>query len=489
MGTPSRNRYQDDDRPAPNNLNAERSILGAVLLDNTSLKVAREKMDFGDFFHAAHRQIFLSMISLSEKNSGIDLVTLTEELSQQQKLEASGGAAYLSQLMDGMPRVSNIAYYCEIVHEKAMLRHVMATANHILHRAGEEFAKPAELADELLKSATQTGTPYANPAIVVGFADLLTLKLQPAEFVIEPLLTVGGVMMLYSPAGAGKSFVQTEIATCLALGPENNVTKIFPWPLKRRFRVLYVYGEMHGSMIQERAISIAKGHGVLELPDDFNAYFGVMCKEFQRMPDGPRHARGWRPSIATELDRKYVRERTLAGGFEVLILDNISTLWPASQEGDSDRAARLQDWLIDLNQAGISVIELHHAGKSGEQLGSSTHEHILDSTVKLVRPANYEKEQQLRCEVRIQKVRAECRDPRLLAPFEISLRTGMDDGAQWLMKPSKYANLQAAFEMFSLDMKAQEISRELNIPARTVYRYQKQYKENPRADFHMDEKA
>src|SRR5438876_12149363 len=119
------------EKPLPNNLDAERSVLGAILLDNNALNIAIENLRPEDFFHDHHRLVFTHMIALGESQQAIDLVTLTEELHRKGDLEASGGAPYLAALADGMPKVSNAEHYERIVKEKAILRNMIQTTNKI----------------------------------------------------------------------------------------------------------------------------------------------------------------------------------------------------------------------------------------------------------------------------------------------------------------------------------------------------------------------
>src|SRR6266436_1391600 len=130
------------EKPLPSNVDAERSVLGAILLDNNALNAAIENLRPDDFFHDHHRRIFTQMISLGEAQQAIDLITLTEELHRHGDLEAAGGAPYLASLADGMPRVSNIEHYARIVKEKAILRHLIHATRGIQQRAfrGEEGA-------------------------------------------------------------------------------------------------------------------------------------------------------------------------------------------------------------------------------------------------------------------------------------------------------------------------------------------------------------
>ena len=110
------------ERPMPHNVEAERSILGAILLDNNAINAAIEKLKPEDFFHDHHRRIYQQMITLGEAQQAIDLVTLTEQLQRGGELEAVGGAAYVSQLMDGVPHITNVEHYARIVKEKSLLR-------------------------------------------------------------------------------------------------------------------------------------------------------------------------------------------------------------------------------------------------------------------------------------------------------------------------------------------------------------------------------
>src|SRR5579885_2383026 len=91
------------EKPLPNNLDAERSVLGAILLDNNALNTAVENLRPEDFCRDQHRRVFTQMIALGESQQAIDLITLTEELHRRGDLEAAGGAPYLAALADGMP--------------------------------------------------------------------------------------------------------------------------------------------------------------------------------------------------------------------------------------------------------------------------------------------------------------------------------------------------------------------------------------------------
>jgi replicative DNA helicase len=160
------------ERPLPHNLDAERSILGAILLDNHALNPAVEKLKTDDFFLDPHRRIFERMIALAEAQQAIDLVTLTEDLHRSGGLEAAGGAAYLAQLVDGVPRISNVEHYARIVKEKSMLRHLAHTALAIQERA----LAAEEDADAILDNAESSIFELADDRIragLIGVKDLV----------------------------------------------------------------------------------------------------------------------------------------------------------------------------------------------------------------------------------------------------------------------------------------------------------------------------
>jgi replicative DNA helicase len=159
------------ERPLPHNLDAERSVLGAVLLDNHMLNAAVEKLRADDFFLDQHRRVFQQMIVLGEAQKAIDLVTLTDELHRKGELEAAGGAAYLAQLVDGVPRVSNVDHYARIVKEKAVLRNLIHTTYAIQQQALEA----EEDADAILDRAESSIFQLAEDRIRAGFVGVKEL--------------------------------------------------------------------------------------------------------------------------------------------------------------------------------------------------------------------------------------------------------------------------------------------------------------------------
>lgn len=136
------------DRALPNNVEAERFILGAIFLDNTTLNQAAEQLKPDDFFLVSHRRIFEKMIGLFELGRGIDPITLQEELRRAAELELVGGPAYIASLFDGVPRFSNIENYVKIVKGKSMLRRLIVASNQIMAKAFDDEDEPEQILDE-----------------------------------------------------------------------------------------------------------------------------------------------------------------------------------------------------------------------------------------------------------------------------------------------------------------------------------------------------
>ena len=119
----------------PQNLEAEQSILGGILLHNQAINQVLEILSTKDFYNEAHRKIFTAILELSERNEPSDLITLSNALRDKKQIDQVGGVAYLSSLVDNVPSAANIAYYSKIVKQKAILRTLIGAATEILDRS------------------------------------------------------------------------------------------------------------------------------------------------------------------------------------------------------------------------------------------------------------------------------------------------------------------------------------------------------------------
>src|ERR1700757_987301 len=213
------------EKPLPNNLDAERSVLGAIILDNHSLNAAMETLRPEDFFLDQHRRVFSHMISLGESQQAIDLVTLTDELHRKGDLEASGGAPYLASLADGMPRVSNIEHYARIVKEKAILRNLIRTTHDIQQRAfeGEDGA------DAILDGAESQIFALAEDRVKAGLIsvkDIVRDNFERLEKIFREGKSVTGISTGYGELDKLLSGLQPSELIILAARPSQGKTAL-----------------------------------------------------------------------------------------------------------------------------------------------------------------------------------------------------------------------------------------------------------------------
>src|SRR6266513_5800782 len=182
------------ERTLPHNLEAERSVLGAILVHNDAFNTAAQVIDGRDFYRDAHRRIFDRMVTLSERNEAIDFVTLKEELSRGGDLDHVGGPAYIASLVDGVPRATNVEYYARIVKEKATLRALIHASTQIAQRAWEAEDDPNLILDD----AEQTIFSIAEDRARVGFVSMKQIvdeSLPKIEQLFEHKKLITGVPM------------------------------------------------------------------------------------------------------------------------------------------------------------------------------------------------------------------------------------------------------------------------------------------------------
>jgi replicative DNA helicase len=214
------------DRPLPQNPEAERSVLGSVLVDPTALDKVTEKIRAEDFYKDAHRQIFNAMLELTELNREIDLLTLKEELARQGVLDAVGGAAYISSLVDGIPDIRNVERYAEIVREKSTLRRLILMGNRVIQTA---LDRPGGTPEDVLGEAEKEIYQIAEQGISTGFMpiDRITkLNMSAIEQLQHAGKLVTGVSTGYERFDEMTSGFQRQDLIILAARPSMGKTSL-----------------------------------------------------------------------------------------------------------------------------------------------------------------------------------------------------------------------------------------------------------------------
>lgn len=219
----------------PNNLEAERSILGAILLDDKALLVIFEILKPQDFYLDSHRRIFEKMLQLMNNSRPVDMITLKDELQRANELESIGGAAYLASLTDGLPRALNIEHYAHIVREKSTLRRLIQISSETMtlsyqdeHPAEEILQRIEKSIFEISNQQFRTGFTSITPVVSDVFREIEELANKKAPvtgletgFVDLDKMTAGmhpgDLIIVAARPGLGKTSFCLNIAEHVAI--------------------------------------------------------------------------------------------------------------------------------------------------------------------------------------------------------------------------------------------------------------------------------
>jgi replicative DNA helicase len=176
----------------PQNLEAEQSVIGGILLDNQALNSVLEILDADAFYSEAHRKIFAAIVELYDKNEPSDLITLSNILKSKNQLDQTGGVSYLSSLADNVPSAANISHYSKIVKEKAILRRLIGTATEILNKSYNSAADIDTVLDEAEHAIFEISENKIRPAFS-PFKDIIKESVKTIEKLYERKELVTGV--------------------------------------------------------------------------------------------------------------------------------------------------------------------------------------------------------------------------------------------------------------------------------------------------------
>src|SRR5246127_219929 len=207
----------------PANIEAERSILGAILLDNLSYNQAAEHLHPEDFSLDSHRRIYARMIDLAESSRPIDLITLIDELQRSKELQAIGDVGYVSSLLDGVPDRPSIEHYIKIVRDKALLRGLIHAANAAIARAADQ----SDAAEDVLNDVQAEIFTLSEKRIGRGFLNVTEI-VKDSFGSVDALLQRGqritGLATHYSDLDEMTSGLQKSDLVLLAARPSMGKT-------------------------------------------------------------------------------------------------------------------------------------------------------------------------------------------------------------------------------------------------------------------------
>jgi KaiC/GvpD/RAD55 family RecA-like ATPase len=293
--------------------------------------------------------------------------------------------------------------------------------------------------------------PPASRFKPLTLAEFFSLTIKPRGMVLDPIIPEKGLAMVYAVRGTGKTYLVLGIAYAVATG-----TQFLKWKAPHARRVLLIDGEMPAAALQERLAKVVQGATVEPAENMLTIISGDLIEEggVGNLAD---------PKVQAELEPHLE-------GVELLILDNLSSLTAVIRDNDADSWNPIQAWLLRLRRRGISVLIVHHAGKGGEQRGTSRREDVLDTSISLRRPSDYVPTEGARFEVHLEKARGVHGEPA--KPFEAKLEE-RGSTAVWTMRDIDDANLARVRALLEDDLSVRDIADETGIPKSTVQRLKK----------------
>lgn len=244
----------------------------------------------------------------------------------------------------------------------------------------------------------------------ISLEEFLKVDLPRREMLLFPFLPTQGLCMLYAKRGVGKTFVALGIAYAVATGGT-----FLKWHAPVAKKVLYIDGEMPAAAMQERLRQISADE---DLKQPESGFFRLVTPDLQEEP---------MPNLSTCQGREAIE--ALVEDCDLIIIDNISTLFRSGDENEAESWQPVQDWALSLRRRGKSVLFVHHAAKAGQQRGTSKREDILDTVITLKQPPNHRADQGACFEVSFEKTRNFSGEDA--APFQVALRVKDDGKWEW----------------------------------------------------------
>ncbi|MGL5207134.1 MAG: replicative DNA helicase [Acidaminococcaceae bacterium] len=177
------------DRVPPQNIEAEQAVLGAMMIDKEAISKATEILRENDFYRQDHRAVYQVIVELFSKNQAVDMVTVTEALKRESKLEDVGGIQFITYLANAVPTAANITYHARIVEEKSLLRQLISVSTQI---AGSGY-EGAEDVNTLLDNAERMILGVSERKISRDFAPIKEVVMSAVDRIDELYNKKGGI--------------------------------------------------------------------------------------------------------------------------------------------------------------------------------------------------------------------------------------------------------------------------------------------------------
>lgn len=345
----------------PHSLQAEQSVLGGLLMDNSKWPDVFERINKADFYSETHQTIFKAIHDLAADKLPFDVVIVSDKLRSCNSLEGVGGIQYLTVLLRDTPSAANITHYADIVKEKSALRRLISVGRELSDLAlKSDGSKAFDLLESAESQLQSIRTQKASHGFrTMGFSDVLQLELK-ADWIVTDYIEAHGMGQIFGSSGSGKSFFALDLAYCVGAGVPFFGKKV------KKTNVLYVMGEGF-SGLKKRGTALQIKYGA----DNVGVEFSMQAAEIMNVE-----------SCMSVADRIMRQE----GGFGLVIIDTLNRNMGG---GDENSTADMTTFITNVDKyirsLGCSVIIVHHSGLQNKERarGSSAMYAAIDSEFRV----------------------------------------------------------------------------------------------------------
>ncbi len=339
----------------PANVDAERTILGAVLLDNRAHAEAAETLQPDDFSLDSHRRIFLRMTELLDADRAVDIVTLANELARRKEVDTVGGVAYLASLTEGLPRRPVIGEYLRILKDKSLLRQTMSACSATIARAADQSQPAVEVIAELeAQIATiRQAVPRRNDSpFFVGYRTFTEKAAPEINWTVTDVIQGQGNGLVLGDSGTSKSMLVFHLALHLVSG-----ATWFHHGVPQRKRVGLVAREDAAGLSQNRLQRLVKG-----APSALKSMLDLVDLETALYVNTKAQRETW--TLQKEADIQDVIEAVKEKKIDVVFFDVFRTLWEGNENDNQETSKVLQSINRIAAESGCQACLVHHLSKS-----------------------------------------------------------------------------------------------------------------------------
>ncbi|MCL2766762.1 MAG: replicative DNA helicase [Peptococcaceae bacterium] len=355
----------------PQNIDAEQSVLGAILVDREAIYKAMKLLQPEDFYRQDHRLIYEAMLALNDNRNPVDLITVAEHLRQHSDLENSGGVAYIASLAEMAPVAANVDYYARIVEEKSMLRNIIQLATRIAGLSYEESDEPERLIAEAERMLTELGSNRISGAFF-SIKDVLLDTLTYLEFLQNNRGSLTGVPTTFGDLDKICHGLQPSDLIILASRPSMGKTSLgvcigYGAALKHDVPVAIFSLEMSKEQLTQRILCAEAKidqqrmrNGVLT-DDDWRVLHEIAGK----LAKAPIYIDDT-PAISTRQIRAKARQLQMDKGLGLIIIDYLQLMQgnrrsESRQQEISDISRSLKGLAKELNVPVLALAQLSRA--------------------------------------------------------------------------------------------------------------------------------